>query len=128
VSPAVAYWRRVDDDRARVIAATLDAARAALPQAKRLLPPGWQAAVHQTITGASYQLEVRPSPDAVEVFGYLSPPTPHTGWSVRIHNRSRGIGFPIYVPGGARAAEYATVAEAITAAARAIRTERCRPY
>lgn len=123
VSAATRRRRQADAANARAIAASRDAAHAAQPEAQRLLPTDWSATVSQGITGAPYSLYLRPAPSEVDVYAYLSPPDGDRGWYVRIHNRTD---HPVYIPGGARAAYFTTVADAVAAAVNAVRIEQSR--
>ena len=123
VGAAMQRQRQVDADNERAVAATHDAAQAALPEAQKLIPSSWRATIHQMMTGAYYMLRIFPPLGAVDVSAYLTPPHADRGWHVEIHNRTRRISFPLYVPGGARAGHYATVPEAVDAALAAERAE-----
>jgi hypothetical protein len=127
VSAATQRQRQFDADNEGAIAGTRAAAQAALPESQNLIPPSWRATVHQGIPGAVYTLRIQPI-GAADVSAYLSPPTADGGWHVEIHNRTRRIGFPLYIPGGARAALYDTVPEAVAAAVNAVQIELSRRY
>ncbi|WP_173079984.1 hypothetical protein [Phytohabitans rumicis] len=109
----------------RVVAVSARLAAAHLPEVRSLLPDGWSAATSQAISGATHTIAISPPVGAVDVSAYLSPPAcdGEGGWSVRIHNRTQGVGFPLYTAGGAHAATYSTVLDAAAAAITALRCE-----
>jgi hypothetical protein len=118
------YWRRSQAGYALVIGVSHRRATAALPDAQALAPPGWQAGLHHNLPGAGYTLRLIPPAGPFDVAAYLSPPTGDGGWQVTIHNRTRRIGYPLYVAGGAHAASYATLTDAVHAAVDAVDTDQ----
>ncbi|MGN9912727.1 hypothetical protein ACTMTJ_34855 [Phytohabitans sp. LJ34] len=93
-----------------------------------MLPAGWSATASQAISGATHTIAITPPVGAVDASAYLSPPASDSdsGWTVRIHHRAEGIGFPLYTAGGAHAATYSTAPDAAAAAVAALRCETAR--
>jgi hypothetical protein len=111
-----------------VIAASAAATTAALQRVRHLLPDRWHAACHQAIIGATHTVAIDPPPGVVDATAYLMPRTGDhdgtvSGWSVRVHNRQQRVNFPLYTDGGARAAVYTSVDDAVTAAITVLRVE-----
>ena len=124
VGPATRQWRLREAAAEQQITASRGTAEAALPETEALLPAGWRATVDQGLPRATYALRIRPASSPVDVTAHLSPPHDGVGWFVQIHNRTTGIGFPLYTPGGAHAAYFTTITDAVTAAINAIRIEQ----
>jgi hypothetical protein len=123
VSYAEAEARKTRARHARIIETTREAAHAAVDPARRLIPDGWQAKAGQVMEGACHTLEVYPPAGPVDVHAYLTPPHCGGGWYVRVSNRTQGVDFPLYTCGGAHAASFDSLAEAVTAAVTAVRTQ-----
>ena len=118
---------RADAARA-VIAASATATTAALPRVRRLLPPGWRAGGHQAISGATHTVAIDPPAGVVDATAYLMPRTGEhdgtvAGWWVRVHNRQQRVDFPVYTDGGAHAAVFTSVDDAVAAAITVLRVE-----
>ena len=128
VTPATRQWRLREAAVEQQIRASRDAAEAALPDAEALLPAGWRVTVEQGLPRATHVLTIRPAVAPVDVTAHLSPPHGGAGWSVQIHNRTTGVGFPLYIPGGAHAEHFTTVGDAVTAAINTIRVEQTRRH
>lgn len=85
-------------------------------------PSGWTVAPHGRPDGGLRSVVVHPPADSVDATGYLIPPyDTDPGWTVRIWDRGARIDYPLYIPGGAHAAYYATAADAMDAAVNALR-------
>lgn len=125
VSPAELDRRRRAADALQITTFTAAAVAQALPILRPRLPEGWQLAEHPPQSHGVHSVVVRPPVGAIDVDGYLSPPYhhQHAGWHVEVWNRTRGVGFPLYIPGGARAAYYADAVEAFDGAVNALRIE-----
>ena len=112
---------------AKTTAASAAATTAALPHVRQVLPDGWHASGHQAISGATHTVEIDPPTGVVDATAYLMPRTDDdgavTGWWVRVHNRQQRVDFPLYTDGGARAAVYTSVEDAVAAAITALRIE-----
>jgi hypothetical protein len=124
--------QRAADERAdaarAVIAASATATTAALPRVRHLLPEGWHASGHQTISGATHTVAIDPPTGVVDATAYVMPRTDDrdgtvSGWWVRVHNRQQRVDFPLYTDGGARVAVYTSVEDAVAAAVAALRIE-----
>ncbi|WP_432833028.1 hypothetical protein [Dactylosporangium sp. CA-092794] len=118
---------RADAARA-VIAASARVTAAVLPHVRQLLPAGWRASSHQAISGATHTVAIDPPTALVDATAYLLPNTGSgedavSGWGVRVHNRQQRVDFPLYTDGGAHAAVFTDVADAVTAAITALRIE-----
>ena len=111
-----------------VIAASARATAAVLPHVRQLLPADWRAGSHQAIAGATHTVAIDPPTALVDATAYLLPDTgacegTESGWWVRVHNRQQQVDFPLYTDGGAHAAVFAHIADAVTAAITALRIE-----
>jgi hypothetical protein len=119
--------------RAKVARDTLEidqsrrAVAAAIGHARTLVPAGWRAQARQARPDVCHAIDIHPPAGAVDVTAYLLPAGSDRGWHVQIHNRTRRVGFPLYTRGGAEAAYYATVDDAVTAAVTALRIEIPEP-
>jgi len=102
---------------------THDLVHGGLAAARSRLPEGWRGVTDLPLPGAIWSLTIQPPGGPVQVEAYLVPSDTNRGWYVRIHNRTEGVGFPLYTPGGAHAAHYATLDQAVDAAVTALRTE-----
>ena len=131
-TPKPSPAQRAANERAAVaqarIAASATAVTAALPRVRPLLPDGWQTRGHQTVSGATHTVAIDPPTGVVDATAYLMPRTDESdgtvaGWWVRVHNRQQRVDFPLYTDGGARAAVYITVDDAVAAAITALRIE-----
>src|SRR5689334_20514322 len=125
VSPAQQAANERADAAQVVIAASAAATTAALPHVRPLLPDGWQTSGHQAISGATHTVAIDPPTSLVDATAYLMPRTDEgddtvTGWWVRVHNRQQRVDFPLYTDGGARAAVYTSVDDAVAAAVTAL--------
>jgi hypothetical protein len=127
VSAAECEFRRRERRRAAVVEHTRRTTECSLDHARRILPPGWHAQVEQTLPGACHTLHLHPPAGAVDAYAYLVPPHDGRGWYVRIHNRTRGVDFPLYTAGGAHAAYFDQLDAAIDAAVTAVRIDTCDP-
>ena len=128
LSPAQQVFDERADAAQAVIAASATATTAALPRVRQLLPDGWHASGHQAISGATHTVTIDPPTGVVDATAYLMPRTGDhdgtvTGWWVRVHNRQQRVDFPLYTDGGARAAIYTSVDDAVAAAITALRIE-----
>jgi hypothetical protein len=128
LSPAQQVANNRADAAQAVIAASATAVTAALPRVRQLLPDGWHASGHQAISGATHTVDIDPPTGMVDATAYLTPRTDEgdgtvTGWWARVHNRQQRVDFPLYTDGGARAAVYTSVDDAVTAAITALRIE-----
>jgi hypothetical protein len=128
LSPAQQAANERADAAQAVIAASATATTAALPRVRRLLPDGWHAGGHQAISGATHTVAIDPPTGVVDATAYLMPRTDDhdgtvTGWWVRVHNRQQRVDFPLYTDGGARAAVYTSVDDAVAAAITVLRIE-----
>ena len=137
VSYAEAEARATHARHARIIESTRETANAAVDLARCLVRDGWLVTAGQVVEGACHTLDLRPPAGPVDVHAYLTPPhhiPPHRsardctalycgGWHVRVHNRTQGVDFPLYNPGGAHAASFDTLAEAVDAALTAVTAE-----
>jgi len=115
--------RQIEARNARLIERTRRAALSSVEPAQNLIPDGWRAHAEQCAPGGILTLALHPPAGPVDAYAYLTPPHAERGWYVRVDNRSRGVDFPLYVAGGARAAYFATLAEAVQAAVTAVRIE-----
>ncbi|MEV4517858.1 GGDEF domain-containing protein [Dactylosporangium sp. NPDC049525] len=136
ISPAEELYRRRAETDARQIAVSVSQVAEALPALAASAPAGWSVtAAVPVIDGALHSVAVHPPACSVDATAYLTPDTDHRdstdgtgpsaepGWWVRVHNRGRGIDFPLYTDGGARAARFRTAADACRAAVQALRIE-----
>jgi len=122
ISPAEQLFRTIAASTQLLIEESRDCAIASQVEAARHLPPEWNLEVGQLLPGAAYTLTITP-PGPVNVSAALTPPHAGHGWSVRIDNRDRGVDFPLFIRGGAEAAYFATVADAVDAAITALTIE-----
>ncbi len=99
-----------------------DQVHGGLAAAQASLPDRWQAAAHQPVPDADWSIIIHPPAGPVQIAAYLYPPDADSGWYVRIDNRSEGVCFPLYIPGGARAAHFAALDRAVDATVTALRT------
>lgn len=127
VSHAELEHRRRQAHDAPVIEATRQLAFDALPAVQAHVPDNWQATVAQPPSGATWALTIHPPAGPIDVYAYLSPPHSDRGWHVRIHNRTEKVGFPLYTAGGAQAAQFGTLPDAVDAAVTALLTETGKP-
>lgn len=128
LSPAQQVANERADAAQAVIAASAAATTVVLPRVRHLLPDGWHASCHQAISGATHTVAIDPPTGMVDATAYLMPRTNDrdgtvTGWWVRVHNRQQRVDFPLYTDGGARAAVYTSVEDAVAAAITALRIE-----
>jgi hypothetical protein len=112
---------------APVIEATRQLAFDALPAVQAHVPDHWQATVDPPSSGATWALTIHPAAGPIDVHAYLTPPHSNRGWYVRIHNRTEKVGFPLYTAGGAHAAQFGTLPDAVDAALTALLTETGKP-
>jgi hypothetical protein len=59
--------------------------------------------------GATYAIAIDAPDGVIDATSYLHPPDERFQWTVTVHNRVTGIGFPSFADGGARAASFDTV-------------------
>jgi hypothetical protein len=123
VSHAELEYRRRQAHHAPVVEANRWLALDALPAVQAGIPDHWQATVDPPSSGATWALTIDPVAGPIDVSAYLSPPHSGRGWHVRIHNRTDGVAFPLYTAGGAQAAQFGTLADAVDAAVTALLTE-----
>jgi hypothetical protein len=141
ISPAEHDRRQREARTAQVIEESRIAVGASLAEAAALLPDGWTIETGQIMDGSVHALTVavppQPGPadasteacadgDAIAVAS-LIPPSDSCGWKVRVCNRVQRVGYPLFTDGGARAAQYATVAAAMNAAVNVLRIELSDP-
>lgn len=125
VSPAERLRRQTQARNDQLIEQTRCGALDALDLVRTLIPDRWRAEVTQ-IAPSAWTLHLHPPTAAIDVYAYLT--APHSGqdegWYVRVNNRTRGVNFPLYIAGGARAAHYARVQDAVAEAVHAVCGER----
>lgn len=130
-APSPSPAQQLADEQAEaaraIIAASAAATIAALPCVRPLLPTGWHASCPQPISRATHTLAIDPPTDMVDATAYLKPHTTNdgtvAGWYVRVHNRAKRIGFPLYTEGGAHAAVFTNAEDAATVAITVLRIE-----
>jgi hypothetical protein len=116
------YRRRTANIQRRVAASAEQVHRAVATVSDRL-PAGWHAAARHRVDGAVHTLDIAPPAGSVDAVAYVAPSPAGDGWLVRVHNRARGIDFPIYRAGGAQVASFSTAGEAVVVAVQALRIE-----
>jgi hypothetical protein len=131
LDPATGEWvsfaerdRRIREaDYMVAVTASATAVAEALPRLTGLVPDGWSVSAGQTVPDTLHVLTLTPPPSLVRVSASLRPPYQGHGWYVRVDNRTEGVDYPLYEPGGVRAAYFPTAEDALQAALTAVHTE-----
>jgi hypothetical protein len=114
--------RRRRADLWRHIHATEAATSASIEPARALIPAGWRIDAAQAASGAwPFHLRLAPPPGSPDVTATVHPPTTGDGWHVLVSDHVARVGYPLYTPGGVRAASYPDLASAVAAAVNALR-------
>ncbi len=123
LSGATCLQQRVDQRR-REQADQMEAiAAAALVELTTIMPSDWRAEAIGPTFGSAFVITLHPRPNPIEVKAELWPPATDEGWHVCIVNRTSGLTFPLFIPGGLKIADFDNARDAGRAAVAAISIE-----